>query len=189
MIRRVYFCRHGLTQWNQQQLLQGQLDSPLTQTGIQQAQALAHKARSWQIQKVITSPLGRAKQTATICAETLKVALSEHSGLQERSFGAWQGMAISQLPEYQALLQPGYEALDSIPINGAESQAMCLQRFSQALEEIVMSATKGNVLIISHGHILESFARQWQPLGILGNAGGFYLTYQQQQWQWGVMFD
>jgi len=188
-MRQFYFCRHGLTLWNQQGLLQGQLDSKLTEQGIIQAQALANKAKDWQITAVYCSPLGRAKHTAQICAETLALPLAIHPGLQERSFGDWQGEAIAALPQYQALLEPGREALDAIPVKGAESQSMCLQRFSLALDDIASSDVNGNILLISHGHILESFARRWQPLGILGNAGGFYLSYYQRQWQWGAMLE
>ena len=53
---RFFLARHGETQWNKQQKLQGQLDSPLTQNGINQANQLAKSLTSYDIELIVSSP-------------------------------------------------------------------------------------------------------------------------------------
>lgn len=54
----VFLARHGQTEWNVQRRRQGQLDSPLTSLGVQQARCNADLLRPCSADAVITSPLG-----------------------------------------------------------------------------------------------------------------------------------
>ncbi|PWK46357.1 histidine phosphatase family protein, partial [Pleionea mediterranea] len=68
-----YLARHGETEWNRIKRLQGRLDSPLTEQGIQQANDLAASMTNYSVDAVITSPLLRARRTAEICQQQLNV--------------------------------------------------------------------------------------------------------------------
>ena len=70
----ILLVRHGETQWNVERRMQGQKDSPLTERGRRQAQAMAalvagivrREAGDW---RLVASPLGRAQATAAMIAE------------------------------------------------------------------------------------------------------------------------
>lgn len=66
---RVFAARHGETQWNAENKVCGRTDLPLTDRGFQQAQMLAEKAVSCDLDVIISSPMLRARQTAGAVAE------------------------------------------------------------------------------------------------------------------------
>ena len=74
MPTKIYLARHGETLWNKTQRLQGQLDSELTSLGKIQSLDVANKLVTKNIDLIISSPLGRALESAYICQEKLKVA-------------------------------------------------------------------------------------------------------------------
>ena len=100
-----YLVRHGQTEWNRVGRQQGQLDSPLTRKGEQQARAagrLLARLLPDGIRFVVeTSPLGRARQTAAVvCMElaTGKPATVEPL-LIEHHLGVWQGLTPAQVDD------------------------------------------------------------------------------------------
>lgn len=132
-----YLCRHGQSEFNAQGLLQGHLESPLTEKGIAQAQALALKAKHWKINHIVSSHLGRAQQTAHICVQALNSgAQTLNNGAQgslliepqnakdlaERHLGDWQGKPIKQLPEFHAFNQLCYQQTHITPPNSLERE-------------------------------------------------------------------
>ena len=62
----IYIVRHGQTEMNNRKALQGRSDVPLNETGIAQARAAAEKLTGIRFDRVYTSPLIRAIQTAKI---------------------------------------------------------------------------------------------------------------------------
>ena len=64
----IYVIRHGQTELNSRGVLQGRSDRPLNETGIAQARAAAERLRDIRFDRVYTSPLVRAVQTAQILA-------------------------------------------------------------------------------------------------------------------------
>ena len=102
----IYLVRHGETVFNVKGRYQGQLDSPLTEYGIEQVSDIAHMLRvtahDMSRMKVISSPLGRTLQTAQIICSTLgydfrKVKIDDR--LTEVSLGSWDGLTISEIEE------------------------------------------------------------------------------------------
>ena len=76
----LYLVRHGQSEWNRLGRIQGRTDSPLTGHGREQAVALGRmlrKALSDPAIDIVASPLGRARETATIIAGELGRAASE----------------------------------------------------------------------------------------------------------------
>lgn len=86
----LYITRHGQTEWNVEGRMQGQLDSPLTEVGRRQAMQLGKYIGELDLDLIITSPLGRAKETAELVGNK-NYAIHELSGLQEMNLGSWQG--------------------------------------------------------------------------------------------------
>lgn len=71
----IYIFRHGETDWNKERRFQGHTDIPLNQNGRQQASELALKIRKINPELILTSDLLRAKQTAEIVNDLLKVSI------------------------------------------------------------------------------------------------------------------
>ena len=61
---RLYLVRHGQTDWNVQKRAQGHTDRPLDETGLQQAKLVGNAFLDLPVQRILTSDLIRAKQTA-----------------------------------------------------------------------------------------------------------------------------
>ncbi|MBN26113.1 MAG: histidine phosphatase [Alteromonadaceae bacterium] len=127
-IIRFYLCRHGQSEFNALGLLQGHLESPLSPLGITQAESLALKAQQWEIDHIVSSHLGRAQQTAHICAEFLNKAVhhlqlikpQSTADLAERHLGAWQGKAVAQLAEFHQFSTLCYQQTHLTPPNSLE---------------------------------------------------------------------
>lgn len=104
MIQTIYLLRHGETEFNTQGRYQGELDSPLTEVGVQQVQQNAQMLKSlignpdeW---KIVSSPLGRAMQSTAIICETIgydvkKVEKDER--LTEVAVGQWAGLTTKEI--------------------------------------------------------------------------------------------
>lgn len=86
-----YFIRHGLTDWNHKNLIQGHIDIPLNEIGIDQAKLAAPLLANRGITRIISSPLLRAHKTAEIINEVLQVPLHIHEGFKERFLGKLEG--------------------------------------------------------------------------------------------------
>jgi probable phosphoglycerate mutase len=97
----IYLVRHGETEWNVARRLQGHLDSPLTATGIAQAQAVGRLLRAeiaaGRTIQIEASHLGRARRTAEIVAAAVGVQAADVIAtplLAEHDLGAWSGLTI-----------------------------------------------------------------------------------------------
>jgi len=93
----IYLLRHGQTEWNVEGRYQGQLNSPLTSLGKDQAKHNALKLQKYvniNEVKFFSSPLGRARETAEIIAKQNGLASSEiifEEDIQEVNYGIFEG--------------------------------------------------------------------------------------------------
>jgi probable phosphoglycerate mutase len=97
----IFLVRHGETEWNRARRYQGWLDSPLTPTGIAQAEAIGRRLHTLPEAAgadIVASPLGRAGHTAGIIAECLaddrrrQPLIGCDNRLREISLGSWDGL-------------------------------------------------------------------------------------------------
>jgi len=94
---RVILVRHGETDWNRQNRLQGSTDVPLNSTGKLQAEKVADFLKDVPIHQAFCSNLSRAKDTASIIMQHHNITLDERSALAEINRGKWQGMTIDEI--------------------------------------------------------------------------------------------
>jgi len=159
--------RHGQSVGNLEGRHQGQADFPLTETGLEQARALARcwKAAGQRFDRAISSPLQRARQTAEIIAEALGLPLEFDPIWMERDNGRLAGLKM----EEAAVLHPRPPFIHPYaPFGGTGEgiQALYL-RAGQALQSL-MRRPAGNYLIVSHGGLLNMF--MYAALGIVPQA-------------------
>ncbi len=139
--------RHGQTDWNIDLRLQGTADIPMNQFGIEQVQKAASEIARQEWDLIISSPLGRAKQSAAIIAAQLGVAeVTETPLLLERAFGIGEGMLYD---EWSAK----FAHLDEIP--GAESAQQVTLRAEQLLEHVQNEFAGKRILAVSHGALIR----------------------------------
>ena len=145
-----YFIRHGQTDWNIENRLQGQLDIPLNDTGRAQAQSLQSDVSKLDISCVYFSPLSRAQETMELACKNIpaitKIAVPS---LMERNFGEWQG----ELCDQEALTK--YRT--TVPVNG-ESEDEYFDRVVNCANDI-LAVAEGQVLIVAHGGVFWSLCK------------------------------
>ncbi len=86
----VYLARHGETTWNRVGRYQGRLESPLSELGIRQAEALARAMVAAGVRRVISSPLRRCVDTALPTAQRVHVPVETDERLIEIAHGTWE---------------------------------------------------------------------------------------------------
>lgn len=152
----MYLLRHGETVWNTECRLQGRLDSPLTTRGIGQAQALgavlAERIAGPSDYQIISSPLGRAWQTAVIVAGELNVAprsIAIEPRLAELAYGRWEGLTLDEIKEREG------DAWDrrradrwNVRVPGGESYAQVALRVRPWLSDIAETV---RTIVVCHG--------------------------------------
>ncbi|WP_082699485.1 histidine phosphatase family protein [Arthrobacter sp. EPSL27] len=139
--------RHGQTDWNAERRLQGSTDIPLNDVGRGQARDAADALAGTQWDAIVSSPLGRAAETADLIAAGLGRAVARRvPELTERSFGPAEGLQDG--PELDALRIPG-------GFRGAESEEAAADRGLAALEALAEEFRGGRVLVVTHGSLLR----------------------------------
>lgn len=95
--QKIYFARHGATEANKIRRHMGcRIDEPLNAEGLQDAYVLAETAPR-DIEVIVSSPLKRARQTADIVADTLRISVVEDANLKERDGGSLSGKFWSDI--------------------------------------------------------------------------------------------
>lgn len=146
--------RHGQTDYNANLRIQGQIDIPLNDTGLAQAQAAAVELAKEPIVRIVSSPLARALGTAAPVAKLLGLPVETDIRLQERDFGQWEGLTGEEIKagwpdDFTSWRDWG----DPDPERtGVETRRAVGERMSQACREYAASLGEGEtMLIVSHG--------------------------------------
>ena len=160
----LLLLRHGETLWNQQGILQGQQDSPLSSHGWQQADRCAELLRAKPISHVYSSNSGRAADFAARIATALQLPLILLPALRERSFGALEGVPRTDHPAYWQAYHHRFEH-DNIAIPGAEPATAVAARTRQVLEYCQQQhAPDETLLLVTHGEWIRILSNQLQGL-------------------------
>ncbi|MDY6408203.1 MAG: histidine phosphatase family protein [Pseudomonadota bacterium] len=143
----LYFIRHGQTDWNVQQRIQGMTDIPLNETGILQAYQASDQVRPKKWQAVISSPLSRARQTAEILGKAVGLTVQTDDRLCEFDLGELEGTSLTKLtPDMWQLLAEKPKRLK------AEGLSEAYDRISSFMREMNPDADK---LIVMHSGIYK----------------------------------
>ncbi|MBD2319418.1 histidine phosphatase family protein [Phormidium tenue] len=155
---KLVIVRHGETESNVQHKVMGQLDSPLTFKGIQQAKAIADRLRRLKFTSIYSSDLGRAVQTANIIAETCGKQIIFDAELREWNMGIFEGLTVSEMHEKFPQERQDYEQIgDEYIIPKGESLTQCRARGFRILNAIAERHSDENVVVVTHGCVLMGF--------------------------------
>ena len=163
-MKRLYLLRHGQTEFNVKKLVQGRCDSPLTDLGRQQAGMAATWIKSHNVvpDKVVSSPLGRAMDTARLVATELlgpDAAVEPCEGIIERCYGTFEEGPHDALPT--DVWDPGE---DLVPFGGEGNRAL-QERMVGTLTNLMGAEGIETLLAVSHGSASRQFIKAAAPGG------------------------
>lgn len=155
--RSFYFLRHGQTDWNKEQRMQGHTDIPLNETGRQQARNAMPIFASHTIDMIVASPLQRAYETAQIVAASRDIPILTHADLRERHYGSSEGKLFDEIKAHAATHPDLYELSHSgFPhIRDSETSDALKKRTVNAVKEM-LATHEGNVLFVAHGGVFSA---------------------------------
>ncbi len=154
----IYFVRHGQTDWNVEQRLQGQMDIPINDTGRGQAaangRALVNLIGDPNSYRYIASPLGRTRETMNIIRGELGLPFEGYETddrLREISFGDWETFTFQELKktEPERVAQRRADKWNFRAPRG-ESYVMLLERVKAWLPYV-----REDAVVVCHGGILR----------------------------------
>jgi probable phosphoglycerate mutase len=158
---KIYFIRHGETDWNLEGRLQGQKDIPLNDVGRVQAEEAARKLEAlvphFEDLAYVASPMTRTRETMEILRATLGLHPEVYrldDRLVELTFGVWEGMTWKEVRK----AEPALAALREqdkwhyAPPGGGESYAMLVDRIRPILDDLTR-----DTVIVAHGGVARAF--------------------------------
>ncbi|WP_346290650.1 histidine phosphatase family protein [Sphaerothrix gracilis] len=138
---RLLLVRHGETEWNRQKRFQGQIDIPLNENGIAQAEKAAEFLKSIRLDAAVTSPLLRPKATAeAILKHHPHLTLGLEDRLKEIGHGEWEGKLEAEIETgYPGLLAQWQSAPETVqmPGEGGENLEQVWHRAIAGWQQIV----------------------------------------------------
>lgn len=153
----VYLVRHGETEWNVARRIQGQSDSPLTATGRLQASQVAKRVKSEGITHIITSDMGRTRETAQIIADECGCEIITEPRLRELNMGVLEQREIETLtPEEEQWRKSLIDGTDGGRIPNGESMEELYSRMFAALDHCRQLPAGSRPLLVSHGIALST---------------------------------
>lgn len=151
--------RHGETLWNREHRIQGQLDSPLSPTGLAQAEALGWRLRQEGLDLLVSSDLGRTLQTAAPIAAATGLGIMKDARLRERAFGVFERMTPEEIKERYPDEYERWQSRDpEFAMEGGESLAQLRARLSACVEELAAGG-HAKVGLVTHGGALDALYR------------------------------
>lgn len=137
---KITIVRHGETIQNSLSICQGQSEGTLSEKGILQAEKVAERLQNENFDRIISSDLERAWNTAKIIAKHhSSTPIHSDIRLRERHFGAIQGKQIE-----------GYDINNTLP-DDAESNEAIVARHASFYAEIIEQYQSEHLLLVSHG--------------------------------------
>jgi len=153
----LYLVRHGETDWNRQHRIQGLTDIPVNDTGREQARRAGRLLASRDWHAVVSSPLQRALETATIIADELGLpAPTTDDQLVERNYGEAEGLDFDELNR---------RFPEDAPVPGRERRSAVRKRAMAALLRIAAAHPDESVLVVAHGGLIRAVLRAVDPEG------------------------
>lgn len=155
----LYVTRHGQTQDNVKQIIQGRDDSELTEAGISSLQERAARLAAIQLDSIYCSPLLRARKSLSILAPSLHCSGKIHfrDELQEIDFGVYTRQPLTQL---KTIIQY-HKSHPDIPYPEGESGNQLIQRVRLFIDTLNQQSGIKNCLIMTHFGVLETIVTSY----------------------------
>ena len=163
----LYIIRHGKTELNKANVLQGRSNHPLNEEGIRQAQEAAGMLAGIPFSHVFSSPLVRAIQTAQMITPHREPVIDER--LIEMDYGPYEGADLKNPP--QEIITFFSDFVHNTAPEGMESLSAVVERVGEFLEEI--RDLEGDILISTHAIAMKGILEYLTP----GSKGSYWSKY------------
>lgn len=191
MTVRLVVVRHGETHWNVAARIQGHADSPLTPAGEAQAAAIGERLAGQRFDRLLSSDLGRALQTARAIAARTGSRIDADPRLRERNYGIAEGLTHAQIGErHPEVLARIRDADPDFAVPGGESRRQLHERVRDAFESIARAPGGASLVVVCHGGVLAALYRHVNaiPAGAaqaipIPNAAYNELTFDGGRWE------
>jgi len=142
--------RHGETPLSADKRFAGIGEIPLTETGVMQARAAAKALAGRSIDSIVSSPLGRARQTAQEVGDLLDLPVRTEDGLRETDFGDWEGYSFAEVRERWPAELDAWLADPSVAPPHGESFTAVARRVQTARDKLLVRYRQQTILVVSH---------------------------------------
>lgn len=191
---KLYLVRHGQTDWNLQGKLQGGTDIPLNENGKNAAIELGKKLKDIHFDKIYSSPLMRAYETATLICGKRNIPIIKDKRLCEISFGngegsSWKDWHKDENPYSSFFFNPG----NYLPPPNGETLEHVMNRTKDFIQKVieVQYSQAERVMVVAHGALncalmcyLENNTKEnfWGK-GLPANCQAIIFEYDGKKWQ------
>lgn len=177
-VTQILAIRHGETDWNVQQRLQGHTDIPLNARGMAQAARLAAALQHEPLQAIYSSDLSRALATATPFAQRQGLTVTPEPALRERCFGSFEGLSYTEIDQQWPQEAAAWRRRDpAFAPPGGETLPAFQERCVQAVLKLAAAHPGQTIALVAHGGVLDAWYRAASRAGlqaprtwVLGNA-------------------
>lgn len=159
----IYLVRHGQTEWNEKRITQGQSESNISKTGIEQAETVGEQFKHVEFSAIYSSDLSMAYRTAEIIKLNRKLIIKTSKLLRGRSYGIFEGKNIDV---YKNTLKNKLEERKTLPENeygsfkltqDVETDEELIFRFMKKIKNIATIHLNQNILIVTHSGCIKNF--------------------------------
>jgi broad specificity phosphatase PhoE len=194
-VRRLVMLRHGQTDFNAGNRMQGQLDTELSELGRDQAGAAAELLAKRQPLAIVSSDLRRALDTAIVLGERSGLPVLVDTRLRETHLGDWQGMTHLEVDAMAPGARLAWRDDARWAPHGGESRVDVAARSLPVVAELIAEQTEWGlewgideperpVILVAHGGLIAALTAallglpvdNWPVLGGLGNASWVQLS-------------
>jgi glucosyl-3-phosphoglycerate phosphatase len=180
-LRRLVLLRHGQTDYNVGGRMQGHLDSMLTETGVEQAAAVAPEIARLAPDRLISSDLQRAVDTADLVAAACGRPVKLDARLRETHLGEWQGRTVAEIEDGWPGAIATWRSDPAWAPPGGESRIEVVRRSLPVVEELDeeygSTGPETTVVLVAHGGLIAGLvcgllalpATAWPAIGGMGN--------------------
>lgn len=156
---KIYFIRHGETVWNTLRIFQGSSNSPLTETGREQAKRLGERLKNTEFTNFYSSPLGRTIETSELIIGDRDIKIEFIDEFKEISVGRMEGVPRAEFEaQYPGQFHNFFhnpKDYDPIPYGG-ETFPQLIERVERGLKKITDKHGKDDiVVVVTHGMTLK----------------------------------
>ena len=175
----ITLIRHGATEWNEANLIQGSRNIGLSPRGRRQARSAAARLRRIPFKALYSSPLRRAADTAQIIGRHLRLPVALHPRLGEQNFGRLEGLPLSTLLELSEEEMQG--GIPVAPPDGETRQEFSDRVFS-FLNELCAAEIEDPIAVVTHQGVIKllfDVAHRQQPEARTAVANGTIHIFEQ----------
>ena len=182
----IILIRHGETEWNSQQRMQGHSNSDLSSVGQAQIQALGQWMKNVRFDLIYSSDSLRAKQTAEAITQFSGHELQFDQRLREKNLGVFEGLTSEEARErYPEVFRLFKTAGSKYVIDEGESTQQLQDRALEIVNEIRIKHPEERVLLVTHGGFIRVVMKHSLGLSLetttrflIRNTGVFRLVWE-----------